>query len=160
MESGALPPAELDAADLRVIRTLAQEGRLTMVELAERVGLSATAVQRRVKWLEGVGIIAGYGAALDFHRLGYTVEAFVKINIERQSKEAADAFRDAVRAVPGVRACWLLSGEADFMLHVIARDLPAFTRLALDELIALPGVKDMRSSIVLETVKEASRWAP
>lgn len=143
----------LDGFDLKILATLQNEGRLSMVELADQVALSPTACQRRIKRLEEKGIIVRFTALLDPGRLGFEVEVFITVRIERQAKEAADAFRTAVRALPDVRACYLLSGDVDFLLHVFAPDLKSFTDFAMNRILSLPGIKDVRSSIVLERVK-------
>ncbi|SFF52910.1 transcriptional regulator, AsnC family [Fontimonas thermophila] len=144
---------ELDRTDLRILRELQRDGRLPIVELAERVALSATACQRRVKKLEEAGVIAGYAAVLDARALGREVEAFVRVAIERQSRDVTLAFENAIRARSEVRACYVMTGDLDFLLHVQVADLKAFAEFSMNVLIGLPGVKDVRSSLVLEAIK-------
>jgi Lrp/AsnC family leucine-responsive transcriptional regulator len=146
--------ADLDRTDLRILRELQKDGRLAIVELAERVSLSATACQRRVRKLEDSGVIARYAAVLDPVALGQQVQAFVRVNIERQSKDTTLAFQDAVRKRPEVRACYVMTGELDYLLHVTVADLQAFAEFSMQILIGLPGVKDVRSSLVLEAIKK------
>jgi Lrp/AsnC family leucine-responsive transcriptional regulator len=147
-------PADLDRTDLRILRELQKDGRLAIVELAGRVSLSPTACQRRVKKLEDSGVIARYAALLDPVALGQQVEAFVRVSIERQSKETSQAFQNAVREQPEVRACYVMTGDLDYLLHVAVADLQAFAEFSMKVLIGLPGVKDVRSSLVLEAVKK------
>ncbi|TJY64706.1 Lrp/AsnC family transcriptional regulator [Sinimarinibacterium sp. CAU 1509] len=148
--------ADLDRTDLRILNTLQREGRLPVVELAERVSLSPTACQRRVRKLEDSGVIRRYAAVLSPAALGLQVQAFVRVSIERQSSAATQAFEAAIRARPEVRACYVMTGDLDFLLHVWTADLQAFAEFSMKVLIGLPGVKDVRSSLVLEAVKDDS----
>ncbi|MBL6749772.1 MAG: Lrp/AsnC family transcriptional regulator [Nevskia sp.] len=145
---------DLDRTDLRLLGELQRQGRMPVVELAERVSLSPTACQRRLRRLEESGVIAGYAAVLNPAALGLRIEAFVRVTIERQSKDAAEAFQQAVRRLPQVRACYVMTGDLDFLLHVMVPDLQAFAEFSMRVLIALPGVRDVRSSLVLEAVKQ------
>lgn len=145
---------DLDRTDLRILRELQKDGRLPIVELANRVALSATACQRRVKKLEDSGVIARYAALLDPVALGQQVDAFVRVSIERQSKATKIAFQDAVQKLPQVRACYVMTGDLDYLLHIAVADLQAFAEFSMKVLIGLPGVKDVRSSLVLEAVKK------
>lgn len=145
---------ELDRTDLRILRELQRDGRLPIVELAERVSLSATACQRRVRKLEESGVIERYAAVLSPAALGHQVEAFVRVSIERQSRDVTQAFEEAIRKRPEVRACYVMTGDLDFLLHVLVPDLQAFAEFSMKILIGLPGVKDVRSSLVLEAVKK------
>lgn len=146
--------AELDRTDLRILRELQRDGRLPIVELAERVSLSPTACQRRVKKLEDSGVIERYAAVLSPAKLGQQLQAFVRVSIERQSREATLAFEEAIRRRPEVRACYVMTGDLDFLLHVVAPDLQGFAEFSMKVLIGLPGVKDVRSSLVLEAIKQ------
>jgi Lrp/AsnC family leucine-responsive transcriptional regulator len=147
---------ELDRTDLRILSMLQREGRLPVVELADRVSLSPTACQRRVRKLEDCGVIHRYAAVLSPAALGLQVQAFVRVSIERQSREATQAFEAAIQARPEVRACYVMTGDLDFLLHVWTTDLQAFAEFSMKVLIGLPGVKDVRSSLVLEAVKDDS----
>lgn len=144
---------DLDRTDLRMLAELQRHGRLPVIELADRVSLSPTACQRRLKKLEDSGVIARYAAVLDPAALGLGIEAFVRVAIERQSKDATQAFETAIRGRPEVRACYVMTGDLDFLLHVQVADLAAFAEFSMRVLIGLPGVKDVRSSLVLEAVK-------
>ena len=144
---------ELDRTDLRMLALLQNDGRIAVVELADKVALSATACQRRLKKLEDSGVIARYAAVLNPAALGLGIEAFVRVAIERQSKDATQAFEAAIRARPEVRACYVMTGDLDFLLHVQVADLAAFAEFSMRVLIGLPGVKDVRSSLVLEAIK-------
>lgn len=143
----------LDRTDLRMLAELQANGRIPVVELADKVALSATACQRRLKKLEDAGVIARYAAILDPAAFGLGIEAFVRVAIERQSKDATQAFEAAIRARPEVRACYVMTGDQDFLLHVQVTDLAAFAEFSMRVLIGLPGVRDVRSSLVLEAIK-------
>lgn len=145
---------KLDRTDLRILTELQRDGRMPVVTLAERVALSPTACQRRVQRLEESGVIARYAAVLNPAALGLEIQAFIQVRIERQSKETAESFEAAVRKVPEVRACYVMTGDLDFLLHVFVPDLKAFSDFAMHRLIGLPGVKDVRSSLVLESIKD------
>jgi len=145
--------AELDRTDLRMLAELQKDGRMPVIELADKVALSATACQRRLKKLEDAGVIARYAAVLNPAALGLGIEAFVRVAIERQSKDATLAFEAAIRARPEVRACYVMTGDLDFLLHVQVADLAAFAEFSMRVLIGLPGVKDVRSSLVLDAIK-------
>jgi Lrp/AsnC family transcriptional regulator, leucine-responsive regulatory protein len=145
---------KLDRTDLRILHELQREGRLAVVTLAERVALSPTACQRRVQRLEESGAIERYAAVVSPAALGLEIQAFIQVRIERQSKETTEAFEDAVRKLPEVRACYVMTGDLDFLLHVFVADLKAFSDFAMHRLIGVPGVKDVRSSLVLESIKE------
>ncbi len=152
-KSGEIMRIELDRTDLRMLDELQRSGRIAVIELADRVALSPTACQRRLKKLEDSGVICRYAAVLDPAALGLGIEAFVRVAIERQSKDATQAFEAAIRARPEVRACYVMTGDLDFLLHVQVADLAAFAEFSMRVLIGLPGVRDVRSSLVLEAVK-------
>lgn len=146
--------ADLDRTDLRILRELQRDGRMPVVELADKVSLSPTACQRRLRKLEDSGVIERYAAVLNPAALGQTIQAFVRVSIERQSKDVAEAFEAAIKRQPEVRACYVMTGDLDFLLHVLVPDLQAFAEFSMKVLIGLPGVKDVRSSLVLEAVKQ------
>jgi Lrp/AsnC family transcriptional regulator, leucine-responsive regulatory protein len=145
---------DLDRTDRRILQELQKNGRISVVDLADKVALSPTACQRRVKKLEESGVIARYAAILDPKALGQQIEAFIRVSIERQSKDVTEGFEEAVQKLPQVRACYVMTGELDFLLHVQCSDLQAFAEFSMKVLIGLPGVKDMRSSLVLESLKK------
>ena len=145
---------DLDRTDLRMLRELQRNGRMPVVELADKVSLSATACQRRLRRLEDSGVIERYAAVLSPSALGQRIQAFVRVSIERQSKDVTEAFETAIKRQPEVRACYVMTGDLDFLLHVLVPDLQAFAEFSMRVLIGLPGVKDVRSSLVLEAVKQ------
>jgi Lrp/AsnC family leucine-responsive transcriptional regulator len=145
----------LDAGDRRILRALQRDGRLPVTALAEQVGLSATPCQRRLKRLEEAGVIAGYAARVSAARVGLPLQAFVQVALESHSEEVAERFHTALAARPEVIAAYTMSGEMDYLLHVLAPDMEAFGEFATRGLLRMPGVKETRSSFVLATLKEA-----
>lgn len=148
-----ITPAALDAADRRILRALQRDGRLPIVALAEQVGLSATPCQRRVRRLEEEGVIQGYGARLDPARLGLPLQAFVQVALVSHAEDVVERFHAALAQRPEVLAAYTMSGDMDYLLHVLAPDMDAFGEFATRALLRLPGVKETRSSFVLATLK-------
>lgn len=143
----------IDKFDIAILQALDQNARISWVELAQKVSLSASACQRRSQTLQESGIIERYSIHVDNQRLGFEVEAFVAVNIERQNMDYARAFREAMLALPEIQSCYMLSGSIDFMLRIVARDLREYGQFIQSEILNLPGVKDATSSIVLEQIK-------
>ena len=143
----------LDRFDVAILRQLQADARLSNAELAQRIGLSAAPTWRRVKWLEEQGYITGYRAELDRRKVGLGVLAFVRIDAERNNSDSTRALEDAIRARPEVVACHYISGTGTFELQVVATDLDAFSRLAMEVLFKLPNVKDLHTSFSLGEVK-------
>lgn len=146
----------LDRRDHKILRELQIDGRLSWVDLAERVNLSATACQRRVQAMLDKGIIDGFFARIDPEALGYEVEAYVSVYVDRQDVELAHKFRDSIRNYPEVQTCRMMTGQVDYLLRVVATDLKAFGRFIEEKILRLPGVKDASSSIVLDRIKTGS----
>lgn len=144
---------DIDAYDLNILRALQGDARLSNVALSERVNLSPSQCSRRLQRLEHDGVIAGYTVRLNQAALGLDVIALVNVTLERQGEAPAARFHDAIRAMPEVLECLLVTGDADYQLRVIAPTLQAFSGFVLDRLMKLPGVAAIRSSIVLDAVK-------
>lgn len=140
---------QLDEFDRRIVGALAREGRLSAVELAERIGLSASAATRRLQRLEADGVISGYRAVLDPNVLGLGITAFVEISLDRQNDEALRAFEAAAKKCPNILSLYLMSGASDYLLRIVARDLPDFERLHANVLGHLPGVARIESKFAL-----------
>ena len=143
----------MDRFDISILSALQRDGRINWSRLAREVNLSASACQRRVESLVDRGVIENFTVNLNETELGYSVKAFVAVNIERQNTELAEDFRRRVREHPQVQACHMISGSIDFMLEVVASDLDSFGQFIDGELLSLPAVKDASSSIVLKVVK-------
>jgi Lrp/AsnC family transcriptional regulator, leucine-responsive regulatory protein len=144
---------ELDATDRRILRALRRDGRLSVVALAEEVGLSPTPCQRRVRRLEEEGVIAGYTAVLDHGRLGLPLQAFVLVSLVSHAEEVVARFQAALSVRPEVLAAYAMSGEMDYLLHVAAADFESYADFAMKALLRMPGVKETRSSFVLQALK-------
>jgi Lrp/AsnC family leucine-responsive transcriptional regulator len=151
-----VPELELDAIDRRILAALQADGRLSNVELADKVGLSPSPCLRRVRRLEEAGLIRGYRAVLDRKLIGLGLTVFVSVKIEGHQEEHTNAVQAAFRAMPEVVACHLVSGESDFLLEVVVPDLAAYEDLLLGRLLKLPGLKDVRSSFAMREVKPAA----
>ncbi len=145
--------SSLDALDRAILAALLEDGRLSQVQLAERVPLSPTAIARRIRALEDSGVIQGYQARLDRRAMGLEIEVHIFISLQNQTEQRLESFEAAVEAAPSIIGCQLMSGEDDYLLTVLARDLADFERIHKEELSRLPGVTRLRSSFVLREVK-------
>ena len=143
----------LDKFDWLILNELQRDGRLSNAELAERVGLSAAPCWRRVRALEKAGIIKGYRAEIDRHKVGLDVLAFVRLDAERNRGDVTRELEEAIRKIPEVISCHYISGTGTFELQVISKDLNTFSAFARDVLINLPNVKDLHTSFSLGEVK-------
>jgi len=143
----------LDAIDWKILKELQDDGRITNVELARRVGISAPPCLRRMRALEQAGIIRGYRALLDEKNLGYDLTAFAMVGLTSQAEADLLAFEERVRGWPIVRECYMLSGEVDFILKCLARDLRTFQTFVVEELTAAPHVGGVRTSLVIRPSK-------
>ena len=146
----------LDKFDIAILNQLQADGRLTNAELAQRVGLSAAPCWRRVRRLEREGFITGYRAAINRHKIGLGVLAFVRLDAERNTGDGTRLLEQAIRELPEVVACHYISGTGTFELQVVARDLDSFSRFALGSLMNLPNVKDIHTRFSLGEVKAHS----
>ena len=144
----------MDAIDRKILAELQQDGRLTITELADRVQLSVSPCHRRVRALERSGAIAGYRAYLDPKALGLTFEALVFVTMTAADRTTLDAFEHAVSDIPHIVEAQRLFGDPDYLLRVIARDLPAFQQVYDDQLATLPGVQRLSSTLVMKPIAE------
>ncbi|MDR7191780.1 Lrp/AsnC family transcriptional regulator [Luteimonas terrae] len=151
--------ADLDRTDLLLLAELQRNGRLTNADLAERIHLSPSACLRRVQRLERDGVIAGYRADVSAERLGLGLQAFVRVQLKHHDSAAVAGFAALVNGWEEVIACHALTGDMDYLLQVVVRDLEHFSRFLLDRLLNQPAVDDVNSSFVLRTVK-ADRGLP
>ena len=144
----------MDDVDRRILAELVQDGRLTITELADRVRLSISPCHRRLRALERSGVISGYHAQLDALTLGLTFEALIFVTMRAADRNAVAAFEDAVTDVPNVLQAQRLFGDPDYLLRVVATDLPGFQQLYDDRLAILPGVLRLSSTLVMKSVVE------
>ena len=145
---------ELDAIDLRILAALQSNARISNVDLAKLAGLSPTPCLRRIRRLEEAGVIAGYSARLDREKAGLSMTVFVHISLENRDPKHVEKFHRAVAPIPEVVTYHALTGQHDFLLEVVVSDWRRFTELMLGQLGGLPGVKDIYSTVVLETFKQ------
>ena len=150
----------IDEIDRQILQLLQEDGRRPWVELGELVNLSASACQRRVQAMIAGGVIDRIAAQPNPEAFGYEIEAFVSVHVERQDVTRAQKFRNVVKKYPEVQACHMLSGEVDYLLRIVARDLKSYGRFVEEKILAIPGVKDASSSIVLDRVKTNSHSLP
>lgn len=146
----------LDRLDRRILTELQRDGRISYVELADRIGLSSTPCMERVKRLEKDGYIDGYYARINPHRMGLSMLVFVEISLSYQSPDAFQKFNQAVALLPYILECHLVSGDADYLIKARIKDMSEYRALLGDMLLTLPGVKNSKSYIVMEEVKESA----
>ncbi len=143
----------LDPIDRKILAELQADGRMTNVELAKRVGISAPPCLRRVRTLEETGYIQGYHAEVDSSELGFEVQVFAHVGLTGQAEADLSAFEDKCRAWPLVRECHMLNGEVDFILKCVAPDLSTFQTFLTGELLTTPNVASVKTSLVIRQAK-------
>ena len=142
----------MDAIDRRIIRELQKDGRKTLSDLAEAVGLSSTPCARRLDRLQSDGVITGYSARVDAGMLGLPVTVFVSVELEQQARGGIEAFERAIAGFDEVMECHLMTGSRDILLRVVVADLAAFDRFLETRLMNVPGIRNMRSNFALRTM--------
>lgn len=142
----------MDAVDRKILSILQSDGRLTLTELAERVGLSVSPCHRRLRALERAGTIQGYRAVVDPTSLGLTFEALVFVTMRQEDRDTLLAFESAVAGIPNVLLAQRLFGDPDYLLRIVTADLAAYQQLEDDVLAALPGVQRLNSTLVMKSV--------
>jgi Lrp/AsnC family leucine-responsive transcriptional regulator len=151
-----MPKIELDAIDGRILAALQADGRLSNLQLADRVGLSASPCLRRVRRLERDGYIEGYRAMLARERIGLGLTVFLGVKIDGHANARAVSFEDAVVAMPEVIACHMVSGESDYLLEVVVADIAHYQRFLVGRLFDMPIVREVRSNFAIQTLKAAA----
>ncbi len=144
---------DLDNYDWKLLRALQKDSRLSHVQLSEQVNLSPSQCARRLQRLESLGIIRGYTMVVDQKRVGLGLTALVHITLERQAAATVEPTRRAILAMPEVVECLMVTGDNDYQLKVVVRDLEAFSAFINQKLMSLPGLQTMRSNIVLDQLK-------
>jgi DNA-binding Lrp family transcriptional regulator len=145
--------ATLDSIDRRLLAELQAEGRVTNVDLARRVGLTAPPCLRRVRALEEAGVIKGYHAELDAASLSFTITVFAMVSLKSQAEEDLRAFENHIKALPEVRECHMLNGEIDFILKIVSKDLQSFQEFLTSKLTPAPNVASVKTSLTIRTAK-------
>lgn len=148
---------KLDRTDARILSALQADGRLSVVNLAQNIGLSPTPCARRIRQLEQSGVIEGYAAIVNPARLGLNVQAFIQVKLQQHADEIVTAFERELAKLEEVIACFATTGESDFLVYVAVPDLETLSSVVLKKLLKIPGVRDLHSSIVLETIKRSAR---
>jgi Lrp/AsnC family leucine-responsive transcriptional regulator len=148
---------KLDRFDARILSALQRDGRLTVVELADAIGLSPTPCARRIKALESSGTIEGYAAVLNPARIGLSVMAIVQVKLTEHTDETVARFEKEIALLDEVTHCYAMTGSYDFILEVYGRDLESLSNVVLKKLSRIPNVRDLQSSVVLATVKRSTR---
>ena len=147
-----MPNKSLDAIDRLILENLQNDARMRNVELAEKVGLSPSPCLRRVGNLEETGVIRGYATLVDAEAVGLPVSVFVSVTLEKQIEKTLEKFEKEIRARPEVMECYLMTGEADYLLRVVTADLSAYERFLIEHLTRIPGVASIKSSFALKQV--------
>ena len=148
-----MPSPDLDAIDRRILAELQADARISNAALAAAVGLSPSPCLRRVRALEAAGVIKGYTALLEAGAVGLPISVFVQVTLERQVEQALETFERAIRERPEVMECYLMTGDADYLLRVVVSDLAAYERFLKEHLTRVAGVASIKSSFALNQVK-------
>jgi Lrp/AsnC family transcriptional regulator, leucine-responsive regulatory protein len=148
-----VPTPDLDTVDCRIITELQSDGRLSNVDLADRVGLSPSPCLRRIKRLETSGYIEGYRATLKRELVGLGFSVFLSVKLNEHANERVAQFEKTMVDLPEVIACHLVSGEADYLLEIVVPDLPAYQQFLVGKLLNLPVVREVRSNIAIQSLK-------
>ena len=147
-----MPNKSLDAIDRQILENLQDDARMRNVELAEKVGLSPSPCLRRVGKLEETGVIRGYATLVNAEAVGLPVSVFVSVTLEKQIEKTLEKFEKEIRARPEVMECYLMTGDADYLLRVVTADLGAYERFLIEHLTRIPGVASIKSSFALKQV--------
>jgi Lrp/AsnC family leucine-responsive transcriptional regulator len=145
--------ADLDLFDRRILAALQRDGRMTSVALAEIVHLSASQCARRVQRMEESGVILGYRAVIDPAAVGLGIAGVVSVSLEKHAKANIQEFQRQIEARPSIVECLSVTGDSDYQLRIVARDLREFSALLMESIVPMPGVSATRSSIILQHVK-------
>ncbi|MBC2664944.1 Lrp/AsnC family transcriptional regulator [Novosphingobium flavum] len=146
--------ANLDQIDRHLLAELQDDGRMTNVDLAAKVGLTAPPCLRRVRALEETGVIRGYHADLDSSKLGFAITVFAMVSLKSQAEEALRGFEDHMKSLPEVRECHMLNGEIDFILKIVSRDLQSFQEFLTSKITPAANVASVKTSLTIRTAKQ------
>lgn len=148
-----MSPVKLDATDVRILRELQGDGRISNVQLAERVNLSPSPCLARVRALEKAGVIDRYVAILDPEVVGLPISVFIRIALEKQQEANLERFEATVRDYPNVMECYLMSGDSDYLIRVVVKDITELQDFIVQKLTKIEGVANIQSSFALKQVK-------
>ena len=144
----------MDSIDLKLLSLLQSNGRMTNVELAQKVGLTAPPCLRRIRALEQAGVIRAYHADIDASKMGFSITVFAMVSLKSQAEADLRAFETYLQSIPEVRECHMLNGEIDFRLKIVARDLQSFQELLTSRLTSAPNVSSVKTSLTIRTAKD------
>lgn len=147
-----MPKTRLDRLDLRILDALLENAQISNVALAERVGLTPSPCLRRVRRMKEAGVIQSTLTVLSYSAVGLEIQALIQIGIERHGEDECFAFEESIKSMPEVLACYLVSGATDYILQVVSQNVSSYTKL-VKKIAGLPGIREIQSCIVLETVK-------
>lgn len=150
-----MPNVQLDAIDRKILRALQADGKVSIGDLADSVGLSPSPCARRIRLMENAGIIKGYAAIVDQKKVGLPISAFASIKLERQREEDLDRFEEAVSRWPEVLDCYLMTGQRDYLMRIVAADLEAYECFIKDRLTRLENIASIETSFALGQVKRS-----
>jgi DNA-binding Lrp family transcriptional regulator len=150
-----MPKVKLDRIDRKILHDLQENGRMTNVELAERAGISAPPCLRRVRALEEAGVIKGYHADVDPGSLGFGITVFAQVGLSSQAEADLRKFEDAVKGWSNVRECYLVSGESDYILKIVAEDWDAYQKFLTNQLTTAPNLSQVKSALGIRVAKYA-----
>lgn len=146
---------KLDVIDLKILSILQEKGRITNLQLSQDIGLSPAPTLERVKKLESSGIIEGYYAQVNETLLGMGIKAFISISLERQKVDSIVTFKQKIQAIPEILECYQITGNADYFLKVIVKDIPSFEKLISNKLSQIEEIGQMQTMMILSKVKDA-----
>jgi Lrp/AsnC family leucine-responsive transcriptional regulator len=149
----SIQPLKIDEFGLRILRELQADGRISVLDLAKRVSLSPTPCARRLAQLVDSGVIAGFGARVDPKAVGLSIEVMVEVKLERHANAIPEDFRNRILEREEVVACFAMTGDTDYLLHVMVPDIDSLNAFLMQEVLNIEGVRDVRTSLVLEAVK-------
>ena len=147
--------AKLDRVDLQILKILQDDGRISNLELSQKIGLSPAPTLERVKKLEKAGIIKGYQAVLDLYKLGLGTETFMQISLAYNKQNAIDNFMDQVSKIDEIIECYQVTGSSDFILRILVKDVSAYEQLVREKLSHVTEITNMQTMVILSTVKKA-----
>ncbi len=146
----------LDETDMRILRALQADGSKSVTEIAEQVGISQSPCSRRIIQLQDAGVIRGKNIDLDRRKLGFNALVVARVKLNKHDRDALEAFKQAIAAIPEIQYAVLLLGGFDYHLHVMVRDIDHYQALVQDKLVTLPGDQEMESSVILDVVKKTT----
>lgn len=146
---------KLDSIDLRILKILQDDGRISNLELSQQIGLSPAPTLERVKKLEKAGIIKGYQAVLDLYRLGLGTETFMQISLAYNKQNAIDNFMEQIAKIDEIIECYQITGASDFILRILVKDVSAYEQLVREKLSNVTEITNMQTMVILSTIKKA-----